>query len=130
MTDLTATTTDLSHSNSTGTPPQRRGVVNCALYQDGRRVKDIAVEECGGFTGPAGAVVWLGLYEPDPVTELAVQGATIMINISGSPYTIDKRALRLDMLRSGIRIASDSSNMSATMTGSRRPSAIARSHSR
>jgi NAD+ synthase (glutamine-hydrolysing) len=40
------------------------------------------------------------LYEPDPVTELAVQGATIMINISGSPYTIDKRALRLDMLRS------------------------------
>jgi magnesium transporter len=66
MTDLTATTTDLSHSNSTGTPPQRRGVVNCALYQDGRRVKDIAVEECGGFTGPAGAVVWLGLYEPDP----------------------------------------------------------------
>lgn len=39
-------------------------------------------------------------YERDPVAELAAQGATIMINISGSPYTIDKRALRLDMLRS------------------------------
>ena len=39
-------------------------------------------------------------YERDPVTELAAQGTTVIINISGSPYTIDKRALRVDMLRS------------------------------
>jgi NAD+ synthase (glutamine-hydrolysing) len=31
---------------------------------------------------------------------LAAQGTTVLINISGSPYTIDKRALRVDMLRS------------------------------
>src|ERR1700676_4549839 len=39
------------------------------------------------------------LYERDPVAELVAKGATLIINISGSPYTIDKRALRLDMLR-------------------------------
>jgi len=39
------------------------------------------------------------LYERDPVAELIAKNATLLINISGSPYTIDKRALRLDMLR-------------------------------
>ena len=39
------------------------------------------------------------LYERDPVAELVGKGATLIINISASPYTIDKRALRLDMLR-------------------------------
>jgi NAD+ synthase (glutamine-hydrolysing) len=40
------------------------------------------------------------LYERDPVTELVAQGASVMVNISASPYTIDKRGLRLEMLRS------------------------------
>jgi NAD+ synthetase len=40
------------------------------------------------------------LYERDPVTELVGKGATLLINISASPYTIDKRVLRVDMLRS------------------------------
>jgi NAD+ synthase (glutamine-hydrolysing) len=40
------------------------------------------------------------LYARDPVTELVVQGSSVLINISGSPYTIDKRFLRLGMLRS------------------------------
>ena len=40
------------------------------------------------------------LYARDPVTELVSQGTSIIINISASPYTIDKRTLRLDMLRS------------------------------
>ena len=39
------------------------------------------------------------LYERDPVAELVGQGSTILLNISASPYTIDKRSLRLDMLR-------------------------------
>jgi NAD+ synthase (glutamine-hydrolysing) len=39
------------------------------------------------------------LYERDPVTELVAKGANFLINISGSPYTINKRHLRLDMLR-------------------------------
>jgi NAD+ synthase (glutamine-hydrolysing) len=36
-------------------------------------------------------------YDRDPVTELAAQGTSVIINISASPYTIDKRALRIDM---------------------------------
>src|ERR1700751_4143638 len=40
------------------------------------------------------------LYDRDPVTELAAQGTKLLINISASPYTIDKRGLRMDMLRS------------------------------
>ncbi|MGC2284041.1 MAG: NAD+ synthase [Candidatus Acidiferrum sp.] len=39
-------------------------------------------------------------YERDPVTELIGQGITVLLNISASPYTIDKRALRLEMLQS------------------------------
>jgi len=39
------------------------------------------------------------LYERDPVAELIAKGAGIIINISASPYTIDKRALRIEMLR-------------------------------
>ena len=40
------------------------------------------------------------LYARDPVTELISQGTSVLINISASPYTIDKRFLRVDMLRS------------------------------
>lgn len=40
------------------------------------------------------------MYARDPVTELIARGTSILINISASPYTIDKRALRLGMLQS------------------------------
>src|SRR6202048_2633468 len=40
------------------------------------------------------------LYSRDPVAELIGQGTSILINVSASPYTIDKRSLRLDILRS------------------------------
>jgi magnesium transporter len=43
----------------------RSGVVACALYRDGRRVRDIAVEEIGELAGCEGGIVWLGLHEPD-----------------------------------------------------------------
>ena len=39
------------------------------------------------------------LYERDPVAELVGQGTTLLINISASPYTLGKRALRLEMLQ-------------------------------
>src|ERR1700733_11531759 len=39
------------------------------------------------------------LYERDPVSELVAKGAELIVNISASPFTIHKRALRLDMLR-------------------------------
>jgi NAD+ synthase (glutamine-hydrolysing) len=39
------------------------------------------------------------LYERDPVAELVSEGANLLVNISSSPFTIDKRGLRYDMLR-------------------------------
>jgi len=38
------------------------------------------------------------LYARDPVVELMGQGSSVVINISASPFTLDKRSLRLDML--------------------------------
>ncbi|HEX8872665.1 MAG TPA: NAD+ synthase [Candidatus Acidoferrum sp.] len=44
---------------------------------------------------------WASLmYARDPVSELVAQGSSVLLNISASPYTIDKRELRLEMLRS------------------------------
>jgi NAD+ synthase (glutamine-hydrolysing) len=44
---------------------------------------------------------WVDLrYDRDPVSEIMQQGTTVLLNISASPYTIDKRTLRFDMLRS------------------------------
>ena len=37
-------------------------------------------------------------YDRDPVTEIVQQGTSVLLNISASPYTIDKRGLRLKML--------------------------------
>jgi NAD+ synthase (glutamine-hydrolysing) len=39
-------------------------------------------------------------YDRDPVTEIIKQGTSVLINSSASPYIIDKRILRTDMLRS------------------------------
>jgi NAD+ synthase (glutamine-hydrolysing) len=39
-------------------------------------------------------------YDRDPITEIIAQGTTLLLNISASPYTINKRALRFEMLRS------------------------------
>jgi NAD+ synthase (glutamine-hydrolysing) len=39
------------------------------------------------------------LYEADPVVGLVGQGAGIILNISASPYTIEKRHVRFEMLR-------------------------------
>jgi len=65
MTDLAAASPDLARAESLAALPQRAGVVACAVYEQGCRVRDIAVEECGAFIGHEGAVVWLGLHEPD-----------------------------------------------------------------
>jgi NAD+ synthase (glutamine-hydrolysing) len=39
------------------------------------------------------------LYDADPVVDLLSQGSGIILNISASPYTIEKRAVRFEMLR-------------------------------
>ena len=38
------------------------------------------------------------LYARDPVSEIVAKGSTVLLNISSSPYTMGKRALRMDML--------------------------------
>jgi len=43
------------------------------------------------------------LYERDPIAELVSDGANLLVNISSSPFMIDKRALRYDMLRAVAR---------------------------
>ncbi len=42
-------------------------------------------------------------YERDPVRSLVDQGADILINISASPFTLEKRTLRPEMLRAAAR---------------------------
>ena len=38
------------------------------------------------------------LYDRDPVAELVGKGTTVLLNISASPYNLDKRGQRMDML--------------------------------
>lgn len=40
------------------------------------------------------------MYERDPVSEIVRQGSTVLLNLSASPYTLDKRSLRFEMLHS------------------------------
>jgi NAD+ synthase (glutamine-hydrolysing) len=39
------------------------------------------------------------LYDRDPVSEIVRKGSSLLLNISSSPYTLDKRSLRHDMLQ-------------------------------
>jgi magnesium transporter len=51
--------------NEPGDVPVRPGVVDCALYRDGHRVRYVDVEELAALAGQEGCVVWLGLHEPN-----------------------------------------------------------------
>ncbi|WP_037385145.1 magnesium and cobalt transport protein CorA [Sinorhizobium americanum] len=48
-----------------GPPSNRPGVVAAAVYQNGRRVRDIEIEEAGEWRNRENVVVWIGLHEPD-----------------------------------------------------------------
>lgn len=50
------------------------GVVACSVYEGGRRVADIQVDESGAWTKKEGHVVWIGLWEPSRDLLLRVQG--------------------------------------------------------
>jgi NAD+ synthase (glutamine-hydrolysing) len=43
------------------------------------------------------------IYEKDPIANLAEQGATVMINISASPFVINKGELRLQLIQNHAR---------------------------
>mgnify|MGYP005991215131 CR=1 FL=1 len=49
------------------------GVVACSVYEGGRRVADIQVDESGAWTKKEGHVVWIGLWEPSRDLLLRVQ---------------------------------------------------------
>src|SRR5450432_3305495 len=40
-------------------------VVNCAAYEDGRRVADISIDKLDDWPAKEGRVIWIGLHEPD-----------------------------------------------------------------
>lgn len=48
-------------------------VVNCVAYANGRKVRDIAVEEIRTACAQENTFVWLGLYEPDEALMKQVQ---------------------------------------------------------
>jgi len=82
------------------------------VFDESRYFQPAAVQKIFGFADEKLGIticedVWndknfwaVRRYDRDPVTELTAQGTSVIINISASPYTIDKRALRVDMLRS------------------------------
>jgi magnesium transporter len=49
------------------------GLVNSSVYANGRRVKEIAVDEAGEWARRPGHVVWIGLVEPSPELLARVQ---------------------------------------------------------
>jgi len=75
----------------------RTGVVACALYRDGQRIRDIAVEDIGALAGCEGGIVWLGLHEPEAVLLGAIQSQLglhdLMIEDANQPH----RRAKLDV---------------------------------
>lgn len=41
-------------------------LINCVLYQEGKRIKDISVEEIGQWIGRGDSFVWVALKDPTP----------------------------------------------------------------
>jgi magnesium transporter len=68
----------------------RSGVVACALYRDGQRIRDIAVEEIGALAGRESGIVWLGLHEPEAALLGAIQSQLglhdLMIEDANQPH--------------------------------------------
>lgn len=75
-----------SHKNNDGTGGPLGGVIGCALYREGRRVRDVAVSEAGAAIRYPEDVVWIGVHDPDddlmemlmrefPLHQLAVEDA-------------------------------------------------------
>lgn len=57
----------------TAKPAGEPGVVAAGVYENGRRLRDIAIEEAGACAREAGHVVWIGLKEPPAELLLRVQ---------------------------------------------------------
>jgi magnesium transporter len=54
-----------------GATEVQRGVVACALYRDGRRERDVAVEEIGTQAGRDGGIIWLMIEDANQAHQRA-----------------------------------------------------------
>ncbi|QRM56925.1 magnesium and cobalt transport protein CorA [Sinorhizobium sp. BG8] len=69
-----ANTADLDGAMPASLPP-RPGVVAAAVYENGKRIRDIKIEEATAWRERPGTVVWIGLHEPDDPLLREVQAA-------------------------------------------------------
>jgi magnesium transporter len=53
--------------------PPEAGIIASSVYQAGRRIADIPIEEAGAWVNKEGHVVWIGLLEPSRELLLRVQ---------------------------------------------------------
>jgi magnesium transporter len=59
--------------NSLGEAKAMTSIVDSAVYRDGRRVDDIAIDDFSEVIQQAGTFVWLGMHEPDDAQLRQVQ---------------------------------------------------------
>lgn len=51
------------------------GIVHSAVYREGRRLPEVAIDDIGAVAREAGTFVWLGLHEPDDALLARIQHA-------------------------------------------------------
>ena len=73
------------------------GVVACALYRDGQRICDIAVEDIGALAGREGGIVWLGLHEPEAALLGAIQSQLGLHDLVIEDANQPRRRAKLDV---------------------------------
>ena len=82
--------TDVLDLTTAAADTSRPGVIASALYRDGQRVRDIAIEEIGAFAGREGGIVWLGLHEPEAALLSTIQSQLglhdLMIEDANQPH--------------------------------------------
>ena len=104
----------LDFATAVAVDTSRPGVVACALYRDGQRVRDIAVEEIGGFARRDDGIVWLGLHEPDAalpgMTETKLWLHELMIEDANQPHQRAKLDIYDNVLFIVLRTAQLDSN--------------------
>ncbi|MBW2275912.1 MAG: NAD+ synthase [Deltaproteobacteria bacterium] len=62
----------------------------------------LGISVCEDIWNTAGSIA-AGRYDRDPIAELVDQGAEILINVSASPFTLDKRTARQQLLADAAR---------------------------
>src|SRR6185312_6421677 len=65
----------ITHNQGMDTPAAKSMVANCAAYSaDGRKIRDITLDEISDFLAQPSGFVWVGLVEPDEALLEKLQG--------------------------------------------------------